>query len=358
SFYAQCAPTITGASLGYYPVLDSVVLSLAYNGQYGPCTAPVNISVYELNQDLDYSTTYYTTSSAQVKTPAIGQLNGFVPDFYDSVVLGSGVAIAPNLHIRLSDDFGNRLLHADSTIWYDDSSFYTFMKGIYVTSTSASTGNGMMYMNLSSGISGITLYYHTYYSTDTVGQVVYYEALQLSFPGAVFNHFDNLYNSTAAQAAVLAGNSSNNADKVYMQGGGGVRGKLVIAGLDTLSRKTGINKAELVVTQSVADTQFAAPTDLNLLRIDDAGNGQALEDAYTTNYGGTRTTETVNGATVTRYRFNITRYFQKLVQGVYNNNGLILQVPSGYVAADRLVLTNPVNDKNYRILLVVTYTKL
>ncbi len=82
-------------------------------------------------------------------------------------------------------------------------------------------------------------------------------------------------------------------------------------------------------------------------------------------FGGVLTNETVTPTlNIYRYRFNITRYFQKLVQGIYNNNGLFVQIQNGNEVADRVVLTNttnspiPANNKNYKISLSVTYTKL
>ena len=51
------------------------------------------------------------------------------------------------------------------------------------------------------------------------------------------------------------------------------------------------------------------------------------------------------------------------LKGIYNNNGLYVQIVSGNQVADRVVLTNTTNtatpnSKNYKISLSVTYTKL
>ncbi|MDB5284168.1 MAG: hypothetical protein JWO06_3243, partial [Bacteroidota bacterium] len=53
-----------------------------------------------------------------------------------------------------------------------------------------------------------------------------------------------------------------------------------------------------------------------------------------------------------------TKYFQKLLQGVYNNNGFFVQVPSAGGSSERVVIGNSLTDKNYKVSLVVTYTKL
>jgi hypothetical protein len=187
--------------------------------------------------------------------------------------------------------------------------------------------------------------------------------LPFTFSGVVVNHYDCPSASTAVAAAIQSGPA---AQKIYLEAGSGAEGKITFS-LDSILKygHVGINKAEVVFSQSPTDTQFAAPLTLNLLRIDDAGVGQTLDDASYSTFGGILTNETVTPTlNIYRYRFNITRYFQKLVQGIYNNNGLFVQIQNGNEVADRLVLTNttnspiPANNKNYKISLAVTYTKL
>jgi hypothetical protein len=366
SFYAQCQLSSSSVFFGYSPVLDSAVLTIAYNGQYGLCNKPINIAVYELSDSLSSAVNYYTNSSARVKTPPIGQLNNFVPDFYDSVYITSlGVYQPPSLNVHLSNAFGNRLLLADSAILQNGSNFLNYFRGIYVTTTSSSTGNGMMYLNLASALSGVNLYYH-YKLTDTSSTYTVGN-FTAPFLGVAVNHFDNTYYGTPVAQAL---NTSSNTvqQKIYLEGGGGTVGKIVInlnsldsmVGLrhsDSLPLKIGINKAELVFTQSPSDTQYAAPLSLNLLRIDDAGVGQPLEDASTTMYGGNLETDYVNGIAYNRYRFQINRYFQHLIQGVFNNNGLFIETNSPATNVERVVLANSPTNNYYKISLVVTYTK-
>jgi len=354
SFYAQCEITTNALSFGSFPSLDSVVLTVAYNGNYGNCTKPINLAVYELNQDMYSTSTYYTNSSFAVKTPPIGALNNFVPDFIDSLVL-STATVAPELDIPLSRAFGIKLLTTDSANLSTDSLFLTYFKGIFLTSTSASTGNGLMYLNYTSPASGINLYYH-YYPCDTCFSQSTPSEYTFPFSGIIVNHFDNTYNSTPVNTAIQAGSNAVQS-KVYIQGGAGTRAKITM-NLDSLPKKIGVNKAELVLSQTATDTLFPAPLQLALYRADDAGQEQVLDDNGTSGYGGIVELDSVNGIVITRYRFNITRYFQKLVEGIYNNNGLFIETSSPNTASERIVIANPANDKNYRITLDVTFTKL
>lgn len=361
SFYAHCQ-VATGIYFGQNSLLklDSAVLTLRYNGQYGLCTKPVDVSVFELNQDIYDSVTYYTNNAFQVKTPAIGQLHGFVPDLVDSVSV-QGVSLAPHMRIPLTQAFGNKILLADSAILSSPASFLTLFKGFYITTSSSTTGNGILYLNLPSSISGITLYYHN----DTTATVY-----TIPIAGATIDHFDNSYNGTPVYTSINSPNP-NGEQKMYIQAGAGVKGKILITNLDSLARKAGIigmdnlgkkvgiNKAELILSQSAGDTLYAAPLVLSLYRIDDGGFAQLLEDESTSSvFGGTRLTENINGVPITRYRFNITRYFQRLVQGVHSNKGFYLQPEVANTNLERVVIGNSSIDQNYKVTLIVTYTKL
>jgi len=356
-FYAQCALTTTSPTFGTRPILDSVVLSLGFDAPYGSCSKPMNIYVYELNQDLLSTSSYYTNTAFQVKTPPIGQRINYIPDFIDSVnVYQGGGYEAPQLRINLTKAFGYKLLNADSVNLLSDSLFLeNVFKGIYVTAAGP-VGNGMMACNLSSAISGLTLYYR---NTDTGDSI----ENPFTFPisGVTVNHFDNNYFGTPVYNALQ--NPTTNNQKLYLQGGGGLHDKILL-NIDSLKRKNvGVNKAELVVALSQPDSLYTAPSSLSLYYIDDAGVGQNVEDASTTTFGGYLQADTLNGVTVNRYHFNISIYMQRLLQGIHNNNGLYLEIPSANSNPARLVLTNPTpantpNNNIYRTYLTVTYTKL
>ena len=161
---------------------------------------------------------------------------------------------------------------------------------------------------------------------------------------------------TPAYAAIHSANPAAEPN-LFIEGGGGVDGKITF-NLDSLPKKIGINKAEIILAQSTADTQYAAPSLLNLLRIDDAGQGQTIDDAVLSTFGGVLQTDVVDGVSINRYHFNLSVYFQRLVQGIYKNNGLYLTVQNTAYSADRVTIVNSSTNKNYKLSLKVTYTKL
>jgi hypothetical protein len=350
SFYTQYQSTIISPAYGSRPVVDSVVLNFLYDLPYGPCTKPMNISVYSLQDTLSSFASYYTSSFVPVNTPPIGYLKNFVPDFIDSsYVYESGGNQPPQLRINLSKSFGYSLLNADSFQNLGGTNFTNTFKGLYVTASGA-VSNGFIFCNLSSTVSGLTVYYRTPDSGDTVENPI---TFSLTVPN--FNHFDNSYYGSPVYAAIHNPTSSQ---KIFLQGGGGTQAKILV-NLANVPKNIGVNKAELIVAESEIDSQYAVPPTLSLLRIDDAGVGQQLDDISSASFGGYLQTDTLGGAVVNRYHFNISLYMQKLIEGIYNNNGLYLSIPGANSTPARVVLMNPpATDKIHRTYLTVTYTKL
>lgn len=345
SFYTQCRLNKNNVNFGVNPVLDSVVLSFRYSGKYGKFDQPVNLVVYQLNQKID-TFNYNLNDAFQVKLPAIGQLNGFVPSLTDSAVV-LGKKQAPQLRIPLTTAFGNQILLTDSSNLVDNAAFLNFFKGLYVTVSSPS-GNGLVYLDVKSGLSGITIFY----KNDTE------DSLQLYIPstGVSVNHIDNDYAGSPAQTAMSSVVAQPGVNS-FIQGGAGTYTRLEVVDLDSFPKNIAVNKAELILTQST-DTTYLAPLLLDLFRVSDFDGPVSLEDEGLSHYGGTRLVENVNGVSLTRYRFNIKKYFQKLINGVHNNKGFFLKTLSPNTNSERVVIANSLNDPNFKIVLIVTYTKL
>lgn len=353
-FYAQCQLTSNNIYFGESGsiVLDSAFLMLQYNGVYGKFDQPVDINVFELSQSMSDAVTYKTTDAFSVNVPAVGSLNNYTlgTKVTDSVPTVFGT-LPPHMRIPLSATFANKILLADSTVLQDNTQFLSLIKGLYVTTGTGTTGNGLLYMGLSSVVSGIALYYHN----STADSLSYFIPLS----GVRVNHFDNIYTGTPVSASITSPNPAGE-EKLYLQAGAGVKGRILIKNLDSLPANIAINKAELVLSQSngANDTAYNSPLVLNLYRIDDAGQPQRLEDDGTDGFGGVRVAEDANGESINRYRFNIKRYFQKLLNGTYTNKGLYLETISPNSNSERLVISNSSSNKNYQISLIITYTKL
>ncbi len=349
SFYAQCRLTSNNVTFGANPVLDSAVLTLKYAGVYGKFDQPVTVSAYELTQSMDESSKYKTNDAFSVSVPPIGQVIGFTPNITDSVPTALQGSLAPHLRIPLTASFANKILTAGDSVLQDNTQFLNLFKGFYVTTSSSSTGNGLAYIDLTSLLTGITLYFHN----DSIDSLRY----TLPVSGGRVNHFDNIYTGTPVFTSANTPNP-NGEEKMFIQAGAGVKGKILITDLDSLPKNIAINKAEIIFSQSASDTSYIAPLLLDLFRIDDSGQPQRIDDDGLSGFGGVRVSETVGGAAITRYRFNFKKYFQKLLQGVYKNNGFYLQSYAASLNSERVVISNSSSDQNYKVTLLITYTKL
>lgn len=335
--------------------VDSVVLGVVYGGKYGKFSIPQDIAVYELSQYMDPTSTAYTTLDAfQVNGSPIGTVNGFIPNLTDSVVV-KGVALAPQLRIRLNNNLGTRLLTADSLSYADNSYFLQYFKGFYLTTRTSVVGDGIALLNMHA--SGITVYYHTPTVADTAVVFAVTESSQ------TVNHIDHNFSGSPAQQA-MNNTAVTGGQKLYIQSGGGTFGKLVLPFFDQNTLKNAaINRAELIFTldddPTYLDTLLTPPPGLLLYAYDSyntpanlpIGPDQRINEGIST-----LTTRVENGKTVRRYTVPITTFVQRLANGTTPNYGLKIAYSFGQ-RTNRAVINHLPTDPN-RIKLRVTYTKL
>lgn len=345
-FFANFRTTTNNINFGDNLQLDSCVLVLRYRAKYGSFTQPINLSVYELDQDILSGTDYYSNASFAVKTPPVAQVSNFVPNTTDSVNV-YGRAFAPQMRIRLSNDFGNKILKADTLNLLNSAAFLTFMKGLRVTVQPGEQGNGLIALELESSESGIALYYRNSASDSLV------YLFPITSSGQKVNRFEHSFSNTINQ--YLNNNPTTNDELLPILSGGGTKAKLIIPRLDSLSKTIAINKAEIILPLSSIyenyDTTFTPPSKISFFRIDDSGN--EINDTNFAN--GALESVTIDGKIVKRYRINITRYAQNLLKGTYKNNGFVIAAPDAN--GQRMAIANS-TDKNSKIVLKIIYTKL
>ncbi len=350
--YSQCKLSNDGTAFDSGPVLDSVVLSLPYNGKYGKLDQPLDLVVYELSQPMDAAYTDYKTNDAfRVDGNPIGTRTNFTPNLTDSVAV-YGVNLAPQLRIRLSSYLGNKLLLADPTYFLNSDNFRDYFKGFYLATNTSKLGNGMVYLDMNN--SNITLYYHNNVN----------DSLTYTFPVtsscAKINHFDHNYAGTPVQTALNAAVPRTDSI-VYIQSASGTKVKISLPYIKDLAKqKIAINKAELIVTKlqdnSGLDTLYHYPELLILKSIDDTNAVQYLPSFDKAGVSSAKD-ETIGGVTYHRYTLNITQFLQNLINGSSLNNGFYLTFSSA-LRTDRLVLSNSPSDANTKMKLKLTYTKL
>lgn len=365
SFYTQLRLSSEGADFGKNPVLDSLVLCLYYNGYYGDTTTQQNVKVYELNQDLNIDSGYFSNQTATTYSNLIANLN-FVPHPTDSVSV-NGKKLRAHLRInlsRLNNYLGNKLLYAPASVLADNSSFLTFMKGLYLEASPVGYKGALLNFSTGDGSSRMTAYFHD--GNDPANDSLSYDFL-LNDQCARFTHIDHhgyLDASPELKRQILSHDSAQGANQLFLQGLAGVRIKVKFPYMKTFGKGkvVAINDAVLMFKNPDSDTTLSPPPSLNLVRQDSIGRIAFLSDENegTSYFGGT-----YNKSTRT-YFFRITKHIQKVILGRYTNSFdlyiLVNNPTKKELIPDRVTINGtrpaiPGTDEN-RFRLKLTYTKL
>ena len=134
SFYSEIRlpNNNTSFTFGSDPVLDSVVLTMAYADYYGDTLTPLTMEVLQNTEKISIDSTYYTNdtvSTGRILFPA--QEVNIRPK--DSVLV-DGAKRAPHLRLRLDDVFGTDFMNAPAGSFANNQSFIDYFNGIHVRS--------------------------------------------------------------------------------------------------------------------------------------------------------------------------------------------------------------------------------
>jgi hypothetical protein len=304
--------------------LDSVVLTLAYDGAYGDTLTPMGFEVREVTAGINNIKADSLYSSTDV-IPANNLLGTYTLDprtFDDSVKVFRDTT-KNQIRFRLNNSIGQRLLNVfDSTNAYrSDSAYKANFAGLQIRPTS---GNGLVKINLNTTNTRLALYYKfRQRESGRDSTTVRY----FNFNSVLCNSANTIIrNRNGSQAAtyLAAGQTNSNQDLVFLQGGPGMFATLTIPGLTTFPNAI-IHRAELqmeqIIDNPVLDNYFAAPN-IFLAGFNDSiphfavpkdvlfgqqGVGNYFE------FGGIPFKKTTPAGVVNAYNFNLTRYVQGIV---------------------------------------------
>lgn len=358
SIYTQFRLAFTGHDFGTNPQVDSLVLTLAYRGHYGDSTSPQTITIYELNKAIVYDCVYYSTRNLAYFSNPIATKT-FIPRPSDSVLFDT-TKVAPHLRIRLDQSapqFVQKLMVKDSM--GSNASFANYFKGLYITASKAlAPGQGtLMYFNLESALSEMTLYYKNDEEDSlTFGYVINSSCARFNN----FNHYnyqdaDPMFRQQVINKDTIAGKNL-----LYLQAMGGVKTYLRFPDLTKIGGgKVAINEARLYLTNTNKGGTYAAPEKLILVEKHPEKEIKFLTDQFQGDdyFGGHYNPS--NG----QYWFRITRYIQDLNANKNDRTGrLALWPSSASVRSNRVVLGgyNPDNPvfSGKGLKLQVFYTKI
>lgn len=333
-------------TFGTDPVLDSVVLTLAYSDYYGDTLTPMDMKVYQTDSAMALDTNYSTNDLIPLGQQLFSGTVNIYPK--DSVEV-SGANRAPHLRLRLDDTFGTSFITSGNANFVDNTTFINYFKGIHVKSEDVTaTGQGViMSFNLQASMSKLTFYYKN--GTDTTKKTANFE-INSNCPR--FNHFEHDY-TTAEFGNTFPVPGAN---KLYIQSMSGVKVRLKFPNLKNFNLAggpTAINKAELVIPV-LDNTTFKNHTNLLIFGVDSAGAEAIIPDLLepTSYYGGAYNTTDKN------YKFNLARYVQRVVNGkIANDYGLSLISSGGAVNAFRTIVPGTASTGS-KMQLRITYSKL
>lgn len=340
SFYANFRLTVIGFDPGANVTLDSAYLSLAYNQKYGPASSSFNIEVLELNESLVAANEYRNNSTLSTKPTIIGSLSNFTLD------ADSGV-----IKIPLTTTFAQSLvnLFGTGTLSSNDN-FQNFFRGVHVRTTGG--GDALAYLQLTNTNTAINVFFTAPSSPDSLYRFL------IDNQSTRVNKFERDF--AGSEVEVFLNDNTNNDEVLFVSAFSGTKAVVEMPDLSFLGNAI-INRAELSFYQvdlaNPLATSFPAPDNLFLfLNLSDSTINflPGVSTSNLANFGGAKTSVTVNGISTNEYKFNVTRYLQEVIDGTAQSNSLVLSalaVNSG----NRLKLGGG-NHPDLPIKLKVVYT--
>ena len=321
SFSTQLLLIEDAVDFGENPVLDSAVLTLAYDGYYGDTTQYVPLLAFELTEDIVLESSYYSDYQASFGDQIASSVIFPAPStkvFSETDTIGT-----PLVRLKMNG-LGQRILDASSDDLSNNDNFVSFFKGLHFPGVPHVSANCVMYFNLKHSQSKFTIYYNDTSSFDLV----------MGSSSARINHFEVEH----ALDPSLHG----------IQSMGGYNLNLIFNDLDTLKSllsENPVNIATLTFTvQEGTTNDYDAHPSLSLVRVDAEGKKLYLPDFFEgdAHFGGALN----NG----KYVFNISKYLQQLTNGDITENELYLMPVGASVTANRTLLEENVE-------LNITYTE-
>jgi hypothetical protein len=339
-------------------VADSLVLALAFDGinyVYGNLNPQV-FEVHELSEDLSVDSAYKSDRIPQVLSEDLNLRRGgrITPQPLTNPVIG-GDSLVPQLRIRLSQELAQRFLSVfGGPEMRDSDAFIQFFKGLYVTvnnGTQLPFEAGVLYVNLLSTASKVTLYYRNVVTAPTEQRTLDFLINQNCVRYTTMVHERELAYSPDLLNALA--DTATNASATYVQALGGLRTIIRVPDLmDLAGEGRVLSKAELVVpVKGSFYSGYLPPSQLFIFRKDEDNKDVFLPDQL----NGIGAIDGTYRSNERAYRFNITRYVQQVLNGSLPNSRLALVSSSNGVSANRVVLAGPV-DGTAPMKLRLTFT--
>lgn len=333
SLYTEFRIPSTDVDFGLSAQADSIVLSLDIAGYYGDTLSPLTISVREMLETIETT----TTDTLDVETV----VNIYSTDDFDvdpQILNNAQQEFLPiassKLNISLSNTFAQQFLDVDSTNFADNEAFQSFFNGLYIAVDQGLENGLLLELDLLSESSKLTLYYHNEFS-DSLS----YD-FQINSSADRMTRWSHDYSATEIESAL----NMEFVSQGYVQGGVGLRTYVELPDLNILKDSNYVfHSAELIIPyiSNELDSIFYGPSKLGLAAVNSDGNLEVLTEDQ--NIQGSTYFDGNRDETTQTYSFNIARYIHKVVQEGYTNR-LALYVPTSVSQPQRLIINNNAQD--------------
>jgi len=350
SIYTQVRLSNNDLDFGTNAVCDSIVFGFDYAGFYGDTAATQHLKIYQLDESLSIDSLYYSNKEHSIIQPALFE-GDIIFNFKDSIAVTGG-KLKPHLRIKLDNSLGEDIVSkSGQSELSNNEEFLKYIKGFYITADQINNGGGMAMIDLMSGYSRITLYYHNDEDTTFEYFVINENCSRYSY----LNHFDYQGSDPDFYNQVVLKNTSLGMQTFYMQPTAGVRTYIDFPYLKNLIKdnQVAVQKAELILSiDGGSDTaNYTPPLTLTLAGISDEGVSMKLTDFLEgpSFFGG------VYDRDNNQYIFNLTRTIQEVLLDKSEWNGYRLIVNGEAVSANRAIFNgNSVNTNKTRLRIYFT----
>ncbi len=337
SIYFNVSPATFGAR-PFIPLdsikfpIDSVVLSMAYNGVYGDSMSTQRFEVLEIQNDTRFkdSGIGYRISDPGVSTGAVlgtHEQNFDRLNVQFQLVTGRDTATVNNqMRIHLDKALGERLINYDTAVYRNDTTFSAAFQGLAIRPVNG-TQTALAYFNLK--------------NTEATRLTVYYKAKSMNgvvdspmVTNFTFRNFRNINSiqrditGTEYANAMVPGTPSD--EKLYIASSPGSYGTIKIPNLQDLSNRV-IHRAELIVTPvNEPGTPYQEPYYMFVDAWDSTANlPKTIQNDFTYNQQSGQYNQLLFGGFLIRgkYVFDLSRYVQGIVTRKEKSHTLRIYAP-------------------------------
>ena len=345
SINTQIRLSAADVDFGTNAVVDSIVLTLIYADLFYGKQAPQLFSVKEITEDFYLDSTYYSNRTFETAPDELIEAGRAFQEInvQDIVYLADGDSLPPHLRLRLSDEFGMRMMTLPEEAYSDNETFISNFKGLNISSLSED--GGVVPVDLLSGNSRVRLFYHNDLDTLTYDFTINTQCARTT-------HLEHDFQNDLAGLNEL--DAIDGSLNTFVQAGASVKTRIDLPSIYDFNElgNFAINRAELIVPVSKPN-EFRYPFQslLFVLSENEEGNAVALPDQLGNgvNIGGSY------NSSKEAYVFNISRFVQRLLTGEQDRNVLFLVSNNASVSVNRVELNGPELENGMRLL--ITYSE-